>query len=842
MHKKLLSLLALTFAAATSLSAATWYVDSTATGARNGTSWANAWTSLSAVTGVSAGDTVYISGGPSGSSQSYSTGTWSPAGGASGNPITYKIGQDSAHNGTAIFNTSGTFFNPSKNLAIVGDAGDGKMHFAATGVNLITWSTSGSLSNVRLAYINFGSITANGNNPEDVIFATSVSGFEFDHNYVNMVSTTVNSFAYMVTVDPTWDGTRIHNNEIHVPGNYSIGPDIFELGGSSGYSIYSNYLAQTFQSGSYGGQHQDGWQDTGGSSYIKIYNNYCVNLGNSCFFADGYYAGFNHLWIYNNVGVMTMPVINGWYPEGITVRPDGSSSTKTFNDVQIMNNLFSDMGAEPAVSVAANFYGSGYSASFTGCGVYNNISINSWGIDVDAGINASGNVSLKLSSNNGDFVRYVPNTPGNDFHLTAAAGALILKGANESAYFNTDIDGNGRPGSGAWDIGPYQYGGVASPYLSVSPVTDNAVDVVPSQPGIHVYEGTTVQFSDTVTYTGTNAVNWQWSYSVNGGSQVNYASGTGTTIPSASYTFPAGSAGNTYTWQLSATAGASSGSASASIVVVSQTTSTNSNYQPPVVSAITQNATDVAPNLPGIHVYEGTIVTYSATASSPVGKPLTWQWTYSLNGGSPVIFQSGSGTVLPISFTYGTGTAGTYAWSLQVSDGQTNVASPQLSTVVLQPPTAGQGLAFSATNGTITAPFTAGNGYISQAVQTTAVASAGKATYNFTITNAGSYVVQVLVNAPNDAANSLYVNMDALPTDPTMIWDIPTTTGFQLRLAGWRGLGTDTSDQFTPEVFNLGTGSHQLVICGREANVQLQSIAILKVPAAPQGLSVVAGP
>ena len=45
--------------------ATTWYLDNTATGANNGTSWANAWTSLAVINSVQPGDTVYISGGPS---------------------------------------------------------------------------------------------------------------------------------------------------------------------------------------------------------------------------------------------------------------------------------------------------------------------------------------------------------------------------------------------------------------------------------------------------------------------------------------------------------------------------------------------------------------------------------------------------------------------------------------------------------------------------------------------------------------------------------------------------------------------------------------------------------
>ncbi|MGA2685055.1 MAG: hypothetical protein ABSF51_08390, partial [Verrucomicrobiota bacterium] len=108
--------------------AATWYVDNTAAGSHNGASWANAWTSISQISGVSAGDTVYISGGPSGSTQTYSmSGTWTPAGGTASAPITYQIGQDSAHNGTVIFSGSGNWLGGVlQNVVISGDAGDGQ--------------------------------------------------------------------------------------------------------------------------------------------------------------------------------------------------------------------------------------------------------------------------------------------------------------------------------------------------------------------------------------------------------------------------------------------------------------------------------------------------------------------------------------------------------------------------------------------------------------------------------------------------------------------------------------------------------------------------------------------
>ncbi len=468
-HHKILLLIAVAVSAALSAKATNYYVDSIATGSHNGTSWANAWTSLSAVTGVSAGDTVYISGGPSGSTQLYNTGTWAPAGGASGNPITYKIGQDASHNGTAVFYTGsgsspGLFLSPASNLAIIGDAGDGNMHFSAIGVNTILYSNPGSFANIRLAYINFGPITSNGGNPEDVLYANTISGFEFDHNYVNMTSPTANAFAYMVTTDSSWDGTKIHDNTIYVLRSFAIGPDVFEFGGSTGYSIYNNVVhsvAVTANSGTVNSQHQDFWQDTGGSSYIKLHDNHLTDMGNSCFFAEGDFGGFSHVWIYNNVGEMTATVDPAWFPEGITVLPTGSGA-KTFNDVQVMNNLMADMGGGLGFTVSADSYSG---ATFTSCNVYNNISINCATIDIGSGVTAADNVAFTLSANNGDFAVYTPHSTGNNYHLTSSAASLRNLGTNQSTYFATDKDGVSRPGTGEgpWDIGPYEYASSSSP-------------------------------------------------------------------------------------------------------------------------------------------------------------------------------------------------------------------------------------------------------------------------------------------------------------------------------------------------------------------------------------------
>jgi len=136
----------------------------------------------------------------------------------------------------------------------------------------------------------------------------------------------------------------------------------------------------------------------------------------------------------------------------------------------------------------------------------------------------------------------------------------------------------------------------------------------------------------------------------------------------------------------------------------------------------------------------------------------------------------------------------------------------------------------AATSGVVTAPFIVTNDYIYQPFQTTVVAAAGRAAYNFAVTNAGAYVLQTVVSAPNDAANSFYVNIDAEPQDPAMIWDIPITSGFASRMVSWRGTGTFDTNEFVPKVFNLAPGSHQLIIRGREANALLQSVRVTGYP------------
>ena len=132
-------------------------------------------------------------------------------------------------------------------------------------------------------------------------------------------------------------------------------------------------------------------------------------------------------------------------------------------------------------------------------------------------------------------------------------------------------------------------------------------------------------------------------------------------------------------------------------------------------------------------------------------------------------------------------------------------------------------------------PFAVTDGYISQPTGTS-LTEGGRVSYKFTVPDHGEYAVIFEVDAANAGANSLYLNVDAEPEDPVMIWDIPVTTGFETRIASWRGGGTFDNNQFVPKYFLLSPGKHELIIRGREGNTKFKTITIVKRPSPPNDL------
>jgi hypothetical protein len=400
----------------------------------------------------------------------------------------------------------------------------------------------------------------------------------------------------------------------------------------------------------------------------------------------------------------------------------------------------------------------------------------------------------------------------------ASNSPAIGMGVNLTALFNSDINNNIRPATGGWTVGAYEYPkGAANtnPVIAALPVSINFGSVTANSSATNTF---TIYNTGGGTLTGAATVAAPFSI-VSGG---NYSL-TNNQNQTVTLAFNPTSAGS-FTQTVNFTGGGTS------VAVSGVGLSTN---LPPSVSPIGINASDVDASTPGFQIYGGTVVSLSATATNA----LTYQWSYTVNGGSPVVFQGGLGSVPAASFSYGTGTIGnTYVWTLSVSNNQ-GAAQSQFTLNVEAAPLPSASLVFAAQSGLITNPFVLGtNGtsiYVYQPIQTVGISGNGVAVYNFMVTNAGNYEVQALVNAPNSGANSLYVNIDAMPQDPNMTWDILTTSGFEERLVSWRGSGSDTANQFVPWIFNLTVGSHQIIFCGREANTQLSGFSILQAPPTP---------
>jgi hypothetical protein len=120
---------------------------------------------------------------------------------------------------------------------------------------------------------------------------------------------------------------------------------------------------------------------------------------------------------------------------------------------------------------------------------------------------------------------------------------------------------------------------------------------------------------------------------------------------------------------------------------------------------------------------------------------------------------------------------------------------------------------------------------VSQPTKTT-LTTGGKAVYNFSLATAGDYTVSMLAYAQNTRCNSLYVNIDGEPIDPTMIWDVPVTKAFTYLPVSWRGTGTESVPQFAPKVFTLSAGPHQLIVRGLDRQTAFREITISPVTAA----------
>lgn len=460
----LLISLALLFTA--SAKAATRYVNSgliDGSGANNGTSWENAWTNITRITGVVGGDTVYISAGPTwGVSTNYYTlnrfgsGGNAPSGTAGTGIITYRVGQDAGHNGgVAVFTASDDFIEGGSYLHVSGDAGDGRMHFefpSSTNKYCLDDTTQG-LTNFKMEYINCNEqyspfCRVQGAKDGEV-------GYVYYKKLVHPVLDHAVNFAGAST-NAAFDLIRIHHSTFITPQqtNTGTGNDILKSGGY-GVSYYNNNLITYPVPSDPTGQHADGWQP-GSARYAKFYNNYVQDVGGYGVYLEAISTstGYYDTYIYNNVFVHAGQFTSG-STYAITCGP--KEPGMTFSNIVIANNTIVDYtstGSAGAIDIGDVGADNGW---FTNCIVANNIAINAGIIretdDAD-GVAMLNNIATNATDM---FTSYTLYSTNNNYQLVAGATDYIGTGTNLSAYFTTDKIGVSW--AGVYDLGALKYVG-----------------------------------------------------------------------------------------------------------------------------------------------------------------------------------------------------------------------------------------------------------------------------------------------------------------------------------------------------------------------------------------------
>ena len=467
-----------------------WYVDSMATGANNGTNWANAWNSLSSIkwASVQAGNTVYISGGST--SQVYSNQlNASSVNGSIGNLITISAGQDSGHNGRVIIDGGGS--------------ASGLPYGVVLGsYQRLTGNCNGSNNLVIRNVLN-----ATNWYSADAVYAWQKVGDVVDHvevytcnNGMNLIYATpvVVSNCYLHDIQGdhaiclngstgAYDANVVHDCTIQVNSamdGTGTGPDGVQV--SYGASVYNCniYSASGTVNSAAGVQHQDGVQFTG--SYEKFYNNTFTDLANSgneggpgSSGVEGYYM------IYNNVYRIATASVAG-YQRGIEWSPQTTPSLLT--NVYICNNTFADVYGYYAIvwwwtnsagTVVARPPVGNYVVEnniFYNCGGVmicpqnspSSIGQTNFTVDYNAvyaglhgktllAVSGSAYAQTHGQSGNVQFVAYANRTSSNDFHLQGTDTVAKDNGVSLSTLFTTDKDGIARPQGTAWDIGAYEF-------------------------------------------------------------------------------------------------------------------------------------------------------------------------------------------------------------------------------------------------------------------------------------------------------------------------------------------------------------------------------------------------
>jgi hypothetical protein len=445
--------------AATPAWSTTYYLDCAVGSSGNGSSWSTAWKSLSNITGLAAGDLVYISG--SAGCSTYNTSQWNPVNGSASNPIIYRMAQDSGHTNPVTINLTGAPGMAGTSNQITGVWIDGNLSGKQ---NITLQGTLGAAGNgtkwngSHLSYLvmNRTKVEAGVLNGLEIDHCNIDLPVNSDHFYTS--STSGGAIGYTLNL--------IHDNVLHLrqqTGNSGIGDDGFQW--LENASVYNNFFIAVMTSAQ-NIQHQDGIQTCG--SYMAIYGNYFENIGNYPVYGDCFGSG-SHWRVYNNISSGAgLPLQH--FAMGFE-----QTSGSTLSDFIIANNTaYSSTGSNLCVSLGGGYSGNSVKSSY----IVNNLCYNTSVQSIPGG------GSITVSNNyegtaNVSFVN-TANYPNQDFNIQPNSTNAINRGINPApsyltSFYTTDASGVTRPNP--WDLGAYESGGGPPPSGPVPPTNLTGVVV-----------------------------------------------------------------------------------------------------------------------------------------------------------------------------------------------------------------------------------------------------------------------------------------------------------------------------------------------------------------------------
>lgn len=435
---------------------ATRYVDGAVAVSGNGTI-SSPWKAIANITGLAAGDTVYFSGGASG--LSYTSSSWTPPAGTSGNPITYAVWPDAGKNGMVTFAGSGNEWLAGNVHDIVFDGRIGSaQRMTSTGHAFTIYNaTMGQVQ--RITFFGF--------QMRELWRTDGCTGLEYAYNDAIMPVSEVNDLFFRIgyTSGASHTSNLIHHNTLQVwrIRSSGFGQDCFKWIGSA--SIYNNTIRSLYSASYTGNQHNDGIQTD--ESNVWVYDNYFEGFISYPIYNE-MYGNCSGWRIYNNVinnNVADAGSIDWNAHQSMAL---GGSSAGTISDYIVANNTCVGSGLRGTGSHGALgiHFNTGVPMTVgSGCYLVNNLFYN-----LDDALLYNGNPTVSNNTDAGTSGRgFVNNAvyPNNNFRLTASATAAINQGISPSYLtnvFTTDADGyqrnvnNNLPALGAWDIGAYEYG------------------------------------------------------------------------------------------------------------------------------------------------------------------------------------------------------------------------------------------------------------------------------------------------------------------------------------------------------------------------------------------------